>query len=236
MLRAATLSLMVLVCVADTALASQPVIMGPRPTGPADYTFAPRVAASLETAKSWVPKCGVNSRMKAAADSVLVRLLGSAMFDQLLVFDPIETDDVALRVASRGLDERSLFYWLVVPNDPDVAARVRVGVMPDGSIVDTFGVPDCAAEESKCIFIDRGAAFRSAAAAGLEAGVIPWRWSFQWDHDGAYYYEIRTIIEREGHWDIGELIRINANDGIVFWRMPTKSYYFEVWTGDDTPN
>ena len=118
-----------------------------------------------------------------AADCLLVRQLGCELYDELLVFAPIETDAVAFRPRRRGLEHRSVFYWLANPIDPGVASRVRVGVTPDGSIVDTLAVPDCADEAPECALIDWETAFESAAAAGREPRLIPLRWSFRWGHD-----------------------------------------------------
>ena len=215
---------------------SPAVLAGERPSGPADYSFAPKVSASRAAAESWSPVAGVTLEMKAAADSALMRLVGHELFEESLVFNPIETDDVAPRTALRGHDHRSLFYWFVVPADTGVACRVIVQVEPDGNVLQTWGVPDCTASPSQCLFIDRATAFASAAAAGLEPGLIPWRWSFYWDHENGHYYEIRTILKREGHWDEGERMRLSASDGAVLYRVPTKAYYTDVWKEDDTPN
>ena len=51
-----------------------------------------------------------------------------------------------------------------------------------------------------------------------------------------YYCEIRTILEREEHWDVGELMRLDATDGTVFWRMETRSCWAEERGQDDTSN
>ena len=211
-------------------------LVGERPSGPADFSFAPKVAASKAASESWTPAAGVTLEMKAAADSTLLRLVGRKLFLEWLVFDPLETDDVAPRMARRGLAYRRLSYWFVVPGDTGVACRVSVLVEPDGSIRSTWGVPDCETDPPQCVFIGREAAFASAAAAGLEPGLIPWRWLFYWDDEHGYYYEVRTILKREGHWDEGEVMRLSASDGAVLRRLPTKAYYKDVWSEDDTPN
>ena len=64
------------------------------------------------------------------------------------------------------------------------AYRMQVTATPDGSIVDTLAVPDCADEASECAFIDRETAFESAAAAGRDLGLVPLRWSFRWGTTG----------------------------------------------------
>lgn len=117
-----------------------------------------------------------------AADYLLVRQLGCELYDELLVFGLIETDAVASRPRRRGFEHCSVFYWLANPSNRGVVSRVRVDATPDGSIVDTLTVPDCADEASECAFIHRETAFESTAPAGREPGPIPLRWSFRWGH------------------------------------------------------
>ena len=204
-----------------------------QPTGPADDTFAPQVKASAAAVESWFPFAGLTLEMKAAADSFLVRQMGRESYEQLVVFDPIRTDSSAVITQRRGRDHRYVCYWLVVPNDPDVAHKMYVGVWPDGRIRAPFAVPRCAWDPPECIFLDRKGAFAVAADAGLDSGLIPWRWSFMWSEAHGYFYEVRTVLKREGQWDVTEYMYIDANDGSVFHRAVSRLHYR---LERDTPN
>ena len=165
--------------------------------------------------------------------------MGRESYEQLVVFDPIRTDSSSIFAQQRGREYRYVCYWLVVPSDSDVAHRMYVGVSPDGCIRAPSGVPRCASDPPECVFLDRKAAFAVAAAAGLDPGLIPWRWRFLQDEAHGYFYEVRTVLEREGQWDVVEYMRLDANDGSVFHRAVTRQHNrprLRYLIGRDTPN
>lgn len=191
-------------------------------SGSVDGSLAPAVEASRAAAESWTPVAGLTMAMRAAADSILVAQLGQQLFDELIVFDPVNTDSAAYKMQRFGIGGRVVSYWLVVPDDPDAVAPVAISLSAYGALNRALGVPECRDDASRCVFIDHESAFEAARGAGLEEGIAPWRWSFSWAPGVGYFYTVIAILGEDGKSRWGEDVIIDAHDGTVLRRIPTK--------------
>jgi len=208
--------------IAAGPIAAQPLSGEIAPLGPVDCSLAPKIEASRAAAVSWSPAAGVTAAMKAEADSLLVRQLGRPLFEQLIVFDPVNTDSGAYQARRLGVDARVISYWVTVPDDPDVAAPMAVLLAGEGKTMYTFGAPDCGDDGSKCRFIDHKTAMQRARDAGVPDGLEPWRWRFEWQLGIGHYYAIVVVLQEHTDWCECEDVVVDAVTGEVLGRFPSE--------------
>jgi hypothetical protein len=225
----ATCALLALTLTAGPIVA-QPFSDGMEPLGPADSSLAPKVEASRTAAASWRPVAGVTLAMKAEADSLLARQLGRPLFEQLIVFDPVNTDSGAYQMRRYGVDTRVISYWVTVPGDPDAAASMAVLLNGRGEAISTFGAPDCGDDGSKCKFISHKTALQRARDAGVPEGIAPWRWRFAWEPGAGHHYVIVVVLDEHADYCECEDVVVDAVTGEVLGRFPS-----EYARGEDAP-
>jgi hypothetical protein len=175
------------------------------------------VAGDSPAETVWQGAAGVTPELKALADSFLVSRLGRECYRRVVVFDPARTDSIARLGWGRAIGHREVYYEIVPFAGEPFRAVIYVTCSDVFGVWGSCGVPDCTAQPGECEFIDRQTAFSIAAAAGLPAGLSEWSACLLWepDADGAYTYqwEVGSLIGRQRHGGVWDIIRLDANDG-----------------------